>query len=134
MFREQIRKHYEYLSRSYRMVADFILNDYRAAAFMTAAGLAEAVNVDTTTVVRFAQRLGYPGYPELIEDIQQQVKSELTQSYLAAPQDNSLQASIQRQVVEDRNSLEKALAHNTLATLETILDLLRAAPRVIVVG
>src|SRR5690242_1719672 len=69
MFREQIRKHYDHLSRSYRRVADFILSDYRTAAFMTAAALADAVDVDTTTVVRFAQRLGYPGYPELIEDI-----------------------------------------------------------------
>lgn len=101
---------------------------------MTAAGLAAAVNVDTTTVVRFAQRLGYPGFPELIEDIQKQVKSELSQSYLAAPEDDTLQAQIQRLVVQDRNSLEKALAHNTLDTLEALVDLLRAAPRVIVVG
>ena len=71
MFREQIRKHYDHLSRSYRRVADFILSDYRTAAFMTAAALADAVDVDTTTVVRFAQRLGYPGFPELIEDIQE---------------------------------------------------------------
>jgi len=60
MFRENIRKHYDHLSRSYRRVADFILSDYRTAAFMTAAELASAVDVDTTTVVRFAQRLGYP--------------------------------------------------------------------------
>ena len=61
MFREQIRKHYDHLSRSYRRVADFILSDYRTAAFMTAAALADAVDVDTTTVVRFAQRLGARG-------------------------------------------------------------------------
>jgi len=134
MYREQIRKHYDHLSRSYRKVADFILSDYQATAFMTAAGLAEAVGVDTTTVVRFAQRLGYPGFPELIEDIQQQVKSELRQSYLAAPEEDTLQANIQRLVVQDRNGLEKALAHNTLDTLEATLDLLRAAPRLIVLG
>ena len=80
MFRENIRKHYDHLSRSYRRVADFILSDYRTAAFMTAAELASAVDVDTTTVVRFAQRLGYPGYPELITDIQEQVKLELSQN------------------------------------------------------
>ena len=134
MFREPIRKHYDHLSRSYRRVADFILSDYQTAAFMTAAGLADAVDVDTTTVVRFAQRLGYPGFPELIDDIQQQVKSELGQRYLAAPEEDTPQARIQRLVVQDRNSLEKALAHNTLETLKTLLDLLRAAPRVIVVG
>jgi DNA-binding MurR/RpiR family transcriptional regulator len=134
MFQERIRTHYEHLSRSYRRVADFLLSDYRAAAFMTAAGLAEAVDVDTTTVVRFAQRLDYPGFPELIEDVQQQVQSELAHSYLAAPEDDTLPASVQRLVVQDRNSLEKALAHNTLEALGAILDLLRAARRVIVLG
>jgi DNA-binding MurR/RpiR family transcriptional regulator len=134
MFREQIRKHYDHLSRSYRRVADFILSDYRAAAFMTAAGLADAVDVDTTTVVRFAQRLGYPGFPELIADIQQQVKAELAQSYLAPPEEDTLQADVQRLLVKERNNLDRALAHNTLETLETVLDLLRAAPRIVVVG
>jgi DNA-binding MurR/RpiR family transcriptional regulator len=134
MFRENIRKHYDHLSRSYRRVADFILSDYRTAAFMTAAALADAVDVDTTTVVRFAQRLGYPGFPELIEDIQSQVKVELSQAYTAPSEEDTLQAKVQRMVAEDRNHLEKALAHNSLELLENILDLLRAAPRIIVTG
>ena len=134
MFREHIRKHYDHLSRSYRRVADFILNDYRTAAFMTAAALADAVEVDTTTVVRFAQRLGYPGYPELIEDIQDQVKIELSQGYNAPAADDTIQARVQRLVTQDRANIEKALAHNSLDTLENLLDMLRAAPHVVVVG
>jgi DNA-binding MurR/RpiR family transcriptional regulator len=134
MFREQIRKHYDHLSRSYRRVADFILSDYRTAAFMTAAALADAVDVDTTTVVRFAQRLGYEGYPELIEDIQQQVKLELSQGYVAAETEDTYQARVQRFVSQDRSNLEKALAHNSLDALETMFDFLRAAPRIIVLG
>ena len=134
MFREQIRKHYDHLSRSYRRVADFILSDYRTAAFMTAAALADAVDVDTTTVVRFAQRLGYPGFPELIEDIQEQVKLELSQGYAAPAEEDTVQAHLQHLVAQDRANLEKALAHNNLDALETLLDLLRAAPRIIVTG
>ncbi len=134
MFREQIRKNYTHLSRSYRRVADFILSDYHAAAFMTAAALADAVNVDTTTVVRFAQRLGYPGYPELIEDIQDQVKLELSQSYAAPAEADTLPAKVQHLVAQDRVNIEKALAHNTLSAIETILDILQAAPRIVVMG
>ena len=135
MFREQIRKHYDHLSRSYRRVADFILSDYRTAAFMTAAALADAVDVDTTTVVRFAQRLGYPGFPELIEDIQEQVKLELSQTY-ATPVRRwwACTARCNRLVAKDRANLEKALAHNTPDSLENIIDMLRAAPRIVVTG
>lgn len=134
MFREQIRKYYDHLSPSYRRVANFILSDYHTAAFMTAAALAQAVGVDTTTVVRFAQRLGYPGFPELIDDIQEQVKQELSRSYVAAPEDRTLQAQVQQLVSQEQANLEKALAHNSLETLEAILDMLRSAPRIIVVG
>jgi DNA-binding MurR/RpiR family transcriptional regulator len=134
MFREQIRKHYDHLSRSYRRVADFILSDYRTAAFMTAAALANAVDVDTTTVVRFAQRLGYPGFPELIEDIQEQVKVELSQTYATPSEEEGLHATVQSLVAKDRTNLEKALAHNTLETLENTLDMLRAAPRIVIMG
>ena len=129
MFRENIRKHYDHLSKSYRRVADFILSDYRTAAFMTAAGLADAVSVDTTTVVRFAQRLGYPGFPELIDDVQEQVKIELNQSYTTLSDEDSVPAKVQRYIVQNHTNLERALAHNTLETLEQVLDMLRAAGR-----
>jgi DNA-binding MurR/RpiR family transcriptional regulator len=131
MFRENIREH---LSRSYRRVADFIISDYRTAAFMTAAELAAAVDVDTTTVVRFAQRLGYPGYPELITDIQDQVKIELSRTYIAPAEDDTPGAKVQRFITDDRENIEKALAHNDLNSIETILDILRAAPRIVVTG
>jgi DNA-binding MurR/RpiR family transcriptional regulator len=134
MFRENIRRHYDHLSRSYRRVADFILSDYRTAAFMTAAELASAVDVDTTTVVRFAQRLGYPGYPELITDIQDQVKVELSRTYATPAEENTPGARVQQLITEDRTNLEKTLAHNNLDAIETVLDVLRVAPRIVVTG
>jgi DNA-binding MurR/RpiR family transcriptional regulator len=134
MFREQIRKHYDHLSRSYRRVADFILNDYRTAAFMTAASLADTVDVDTTTVVRFAQRLGYPGFPDLIEDVQRLVKLELNQEFGAVPEEDSAEASVQRLIAADRGNLDKAMAHNSLEMFERIFDFFRVAPHIYILG
>ncbi|MEJ5197937.1 MAG: MurR/RpiR family transcriptional regulator [Anaerolineae bacterium] len=135
MFRENIRRHYEHLSRSYRRVADFILSDYRTAAFMTAAELANAVDVDTTTVVRFAQRLGYPGYPELIADIQEQVKVELSRTYTPpAEEEQTPGAKVQKLISEDRTNLEKTQAYNSLDIIETVMDALHVAPRIIITG
>ena len=81
MYRERIRDHYDRLSRSYRRVADHIMSNYYEVSFMTAAQLAYAVGVDTTTVVRFSQRLGYNGYPELLADIRAQVRDEIYTAY-----------------------------------------------------
>jgi DNA-binding MurR/RpiR family transcriptional regulator len=45
-----------------------------------------------------------------------------------------LQARVQHHVAEDRSNLERALAHNSLDVIEQMLDLLRAAPRIVVVS
>lgn len=58
-----------HLSPSYRLVCDYLLRNYIVAAMSTANQVATAVNVDTTTVVRCAQVLGYAGWPELQEQL-----------------------------------------------------------------
>ncbi len=47
------------------------------AALMTATELAHQVDVDAATVVRFAQRLGYDGFPQLQSEIKDKVKQDL---------------------------------------------------------
>lgn len=65
------------MSKSFSRLADFILDSYVDAAFLTASDLAKMLGLDPATVVRFAQHLGYSGYPELLEEIRLQVKTEL---------------------------------------------------------
>ena len=48
-----------------RRVAELALADPAGSAALTVTALAEAATTSQATVVRFAQRLGYDGYPEL---------------------------------------------------------------------
>jgi DNA-binding MurR/RpiR family transcriptional regulator len=134
VYQDRIREIYVHLSPGYRRIADFLLNRYQEAAFMTAAQVGRASDVDTTLVVRFAQRLGYPGFPELIDDIQADVKRDLQAVYEPAPEDNSAAGVLRRTLVEDRNNLEYTLLHMDNATVQKIVDLLDAAPRIFVSG
>ncbi|GAB4558793.1 MAG: MurR/RpiR family transcriptional regulator [Anaerolineae bacterium] len=133
MYRERIAQVYNQLSPSYRRIADFLLNNYREAAFMTAAELGQAVNVDTTTVVRCAQRLGYDGYPELIDDVQAQVKAELQSSYQPAANDTSVVATWHRCLIQDIENLRQLLQLPS-EMLETTVDAIRSARRIFVLG
>jgi DNA-binding MurR/RpiR family transcriptional regulator len=76
-YEERIREARAGLSKSFSRLADFILDSYVQAALMTATELAHQVDVDAATVVRFAQRLGYSGFPELQDEIKERVKSDL---------------------------------------------------------
>lgn len=135
MYREKIREYYEHLSRSYRRVADFIMSNYYEVSFMTAAQLAFAVGVDTTTVVRFSQRLGYNGYPELLNDIRDRVKSEIYAAYepkeLVA--DDPAGAFTDRAEQEQHN-LRQMLIHNPPDHVRRVAGMFAAASHVVLIA
>ncbi|MCD6291378.1 MAG: MurR/RpiR family transcriptional regulator [Anaerolineae bacterium] len=81
MFQERIRRIYAILPPSHRVIADFLLNAYQEAAFMSGSQLAQHLQVDPATVVRFSQRLGYSGYPELRREMQARVRKEIQARY-----------------------------------------------------
>lgn len=133
MFREKIQAKYDELTPSFRKLADFILQEQLDAVFMTATEMAQRMGVDAATVVRFAQTLGYSGFRELIKEVQQVVKAELTASYstdLEAPNDLELFRSL---LENERHNL--ALAQARLAEqANTVLPALLNAQRIWITG
>ena len=73
-----IQNHMPTFSKGQRMIAQFILESYDKAAFMTASRLGKTVHVSESTVVRFAAMLGYDGYPSMQKALQEMVRSKLT--------------------------------------------------------
>lgn len=65
-------------SKSQKLIANFMLQHYEKAAYMTALKLGGAVGVSESTVVRFAIELGYEGYPQLQRSLQSHIKNKLT--------------------------------------------------------
>ena len=73
-----LRNEMQSFSKSHRMLAEYILSNYDKAAFMTAAKLGKVVNVSESTVIRFANMLGYDGYPELQEALLKTAHNKMT--------------------------------------------------------
>jgi len=65
-------------SKSQKLIAKYITENYDKAAFMTAAKLGSAVGVSESTVVRFSCELGFEGYPQLQKSLQELIRSKLT--------------------------------------------------------
>ena len=66
------------MSKGQKRIADYITNNYDKAAFMTACKLGECANVSESTVVRFANALGFDGYPQLQKTLQELIRNKLT--------------------------------------------------------
>ena len=66
------------LSKGHRKIAQYIVEHYDKAVFMTASRLGESVGVSESTVVRFAAAMGYEGSPQLQRSLQELVSHRLT--------------------------------------------------------
>lgn len=72
-----IRKNRDGFSKGQKKLADYILNNYEKAAFLTAMQLGQAVGVSESTVVRFAYELGLSGYPEFQKRLADMVQEKI---------------------------------------------------------
>jgi len=134
MFRDRIRDTYRDLSRSQRKIADFLMSSYREAAFMTGSKLAAAAGVDVATVTRFAQRLGYRGYPDLAAEIQKAVMEEMSTAFRPLPEQAGLGQVVLRNLAIDRENLDRTMGRLSPEQAQQAVEMLRSARRVIVTG
>lgn len=65
-------------SKGQKRIAQFIAEHYDRAAYMTASALGAEVGVSESTVVRFANEMGFDGYPALQAQIRETVRVRLT--------------------------------------------------------
>lgn len=65
-------------SKGQKLIASYILDHYEKAAYMTASKLGNLVGVSESTVVRFANELGFEGYPEFQHSLQELIRNMLT--------------------------------------------------------
>lgn len=75
---QRINKIYSTLSKGQKKIANAILNNYDKAAYLTASRLGKMVGVSESTVVRFANELGFEGYSEFQHAVQELVRIKLT--------------------------------------------------------
>ncbi|CCJ33319.1 MurR/RpiR family transcriptional regulator [Caloramator australicus] len=102
------------LSKGQKIIAEYILKHYDKAAFMTAAKLGQTVGVSESTVVRFANELGFSGYPSLQKELQELIKNKLT---------SVQRIEITNDLIDEENPLRsvlKADMENIRVTLEKI--------------
>ena len=74
----RIRAHLDDLSPNDRRIARSLLDSYAEAPFETAESLATKVGVSKAAVVRFAVRVGFPGFSELHEALRDEAVARLS--------------------------------------------------------
>lgn len=125
---KRIQEKLSEMSKGQKLIANYIINHYDKAAFMTAARLGEVVGVSESTVVRFAIELGYDGYPKLQKVLQELIKSKLTSvqrievSSSRISEDNILRSVLQSDMEKIKLTLEEINQIDFNKIVESILN------------
>jgi len=131
-FLERIRREYSHLTKSQQRLADFITSSYLDAAFLSSTELAAQLEVDPGTVTRFAQRLSYEGYPELIDDVQDLVKRELRDVWEPPAEEPTIADLFRQSIDNGRRNLEEIIICNPSERIEQIVAILEGAKRIFI--
>lgn len=133
---ERIQTKYPKFSKSQKIIADFITFHYDKAAFMTASKLGKQINVSESTVVRFANALGYSGYPKLQKALQELIKTKLTTvQRLELSNHQITQDTIIRDVIKsDIENIQATLEELDKEEFFKIIKAIYAARKIYVVG
>lgn len=132
----RISREYDRLSKSQKKLAGFVLDQYDKATYLTAARVAKEVGTSESTVVRFAERLGYEGYPEFQEALRSYVDTRLSKmGRIDAKYGDSSDLEILHSVLNaDVENLRDTKIHIESGAFSTAVDTILKAKTVYVAG
>lgn len=131
-----IQSQYTRFSKGQKLIAQYILKNYDKVAFMTACKLGETVGVSESTVVRFANALGYSGYPKLQDALQEVIKNKLTtvQRVDMVKEFNDDSAILKKIVKSDIDNIKDTLDEIDEKAFEEASNRILKAKRIYIVG
>jgi DNA-binding MurR/RpiR family transcriptional regulator len=133
-YEERIRHERPEMSKSFARLADFLLDSYVEAAFMTASELAHSLNLDAATVVRFSQHLGYTGFPKLQREIRQRVKKDLLIRPKESEEPESVPGIVAAAMAEVSLALDQTRLSLDTEALDQLVEQLGQARRIVILA
>ena len=123
------------LSKGHRRIAQYIVDHYDKAVFMTASRLGESVGVSESTVVRFASALGYEGYPQLQRSLQELVSHRLTANQrFEMSSEIDPDAALSTVLKSDMQNLRATLEELDKGVFDEVVHRLLSARRIYLIG
>ena len=131
----RINTNFKKMSKSQKLISEYIINNYDKAAFMTASRLGEMVGVSESTVVRFANMLGYDGYPRLQKALQELIRNKLTTVQRIEMSSELDQSMILKNVLKaDMNNIRRTIEEADTEAFDQVINSILEARNIYVLG
>lgn len=130
-----LQEGFDSFSKSRKAIARYLIDHFNEAPFLSAQELAHRTNTTNSTVVRFAQHLGFAGYPEMMKAAWDEYK--LTSGGVGG--DEQMHFSVDddfsgRAVRTDIHILQETIRKNSTDDFVRIVELLEGAGSILLAG
>jgi DNA-binding MurR/RpiR family transcriptional regulator len=134
-----LRRSYKDLTLSQKRIAELIVEDPEFVAFATVDKLASRLGVSSSTIVRFAYRVGLNGYPDLQQRIRDIVRTQMRPSpngdgSRSAEAGHLGEGTIAKSLIHDMENLRANIARLSIEDLESAVAILLRARWISVAG
>jgi len=132
----EIEERMSSFSKGQKLISNYILENYDKAAYMTASKLGTIVHVSESTVVRFANELGFEGYPEFQHALQEIVRTKLTSFQRVEVTDSLIGDGdvLTKVLMSDSDKIRRTLDEIDRDAFEAAADSIVAAKRLFILG
>lgn len=133
-----IQDRFDEFSRSQKDVAQYIVDHLDEAAFQTAESLARRANTSSSTVVRFAQALGFEGFPELQQAAREEYRRALPTTHVGSGSLTPLfsldQNEFEAAVGADHVNVEETARKVSRTEVEAAIESIVGASKIVIAG
>ncbi|AGB83618.1 transcriptional regulator [Serratia sp. FGI94] len=134
----RIRQMYPALAQNDRKLADYLLHNAEEARHLSSQKLAQVAGVSQSSVVKFAQKMGYKGFPALklalSETLAQPQSEPVVTVHNRILSSDTLKTVGEKLLLEKQAALRATLDINSEERLYQALTMLRGARRVFLMG
>jgi len=131
----KLRAERDQMSAIERRIADFMLDNAQLLRDYSSQQVANALGISQSSVVKFSQKLGFRGYPDLKYAIGQALARNDGNGAVAAPASEDLHGSLAGNLWRLKSEAEEETRLiNPPATIEAIASLLGRAGKVFLIG
>lgn len=132
-----ISDHYGALTKSEKLIANFVRKNQEESAFLSAGEIAKRLNLSEATLVRFAHTLGFCSYPAMRQELQEGFRQRVTHSARLRGRLDEMREKggiLERLTTTEIDYLSQALDTIDQAQMDQAVQLLLNHERVFVFG
>jgi DNA-binding MurR/RpiR family transcriptional regulator len=129
-----LQRNYADLTQAQKRIAEAIVEDPEFVAFATVDKLSARLGIASSTIVRFAYRLGLDGYPELQEKVRVLVRSRMRSTDPSGTPDDGVthmgEGVAAKSLSHDLENARRTIRDLDADTLDRAIELLKAARKI----